>query len=110
MHEEGIRREKGELNIIETTLSLLPSPYLFPRKVMTLATKGQITVYSKQELVEVVEKADCVDCFIQSHSDFERDLGILSLLYIDIDNENDIDQARRDALKTSRKIEKNIWH
>jgi hypothetical protein len=97
---------RQELSVIETTLSLLPSSYAFPRKVMTLATKGQVTIYSKEELIEVVEKANSIDCFIQSHSDLERDLGVLSLLYIDIDNENDIDQAKKDALRTSRKIER----
>jgi len=92
--------------VVNHTLSLLPETYLFPRKVMTLATKGQVTISSKEELIEVVERANLIDCFIQTHSDLEAKLGILSLLYIDIDNENNIEQARRDALKTSSKIEK----
>lgn len=94
------------MDIIEATLSLLPSLYHFPRKAMTLATKGQITINSKDELIEAIEKADFIDCYIQTHSDLERKLGILSLLYIDIDNESDLEQAKKDALRTSAKIEK----
>ena len=94
------------MNSIETTLSLLPSQYLFPRKIMTTATRGQVIIYSKEELTEALEKANYVDCFIQTHSDLEARLGILSLLFIDIDNKNDLEQAKRDALRIGKKIEK----
>jgi len=67
---------------------------LFPRKSMGLASKGQIVVNSLQDLYELVEASDRIDCFMQTHTVEDKAKGLLYLVFIDIDCPGDLKRAK----------------
>lgn len=67
---------------------------LFPRKMMTAQTKGQIAVSSEDEVEELLASADGLDCLIQTHSDGDKQDGVLRLVFIDLDFPGDLTRAR----------------
>lgn len=67
---------------------------LFPRKMMTAQTKGQIVVASEDEVDELLECADYLDCYIQTHSDGDKQDGTLRLIFMDLDFPGDLRRAR----------------
>jgi len=69
---------------------------LFPRKLMTNTTKGQVIIYDEDELVENVRRADFLDCYIQTHTADDRENGELRLVFIDIDDKaKNLDRAKK---------------
>jgi len=72
-----------------------PGIILFPRKSMGLASKGQVVVNSLQDLYELVEASDRIDCFMQTHTVEDKARGLLYLIFVDIDLPNALDRARR---------------
>jgi hypothetical protein len=97
-------RRQLVLEGIELILSLFTTvgqQRLFPRKIMTKYTKGQITVYSKEQIVYWFEQANYQDCRINAYPAFvseaeEQDykqginLNLLTpnILFIDLDLEH----------------------
>jgi hypothetical protein len=82
-----------------------PACPTFPREIMTAKTGGQITVRSREELLRELERADYRDCFIRSHTHEDAKKGILYLMFIDIDLEGRLEEARKGAAETSARIE-----
>jgi hypothetical protein len=82
---------------IDSFLNLFnhPSIILFPRKAMTSKSKGQIIVNSKEELLRLIEEANYIDCFLQSHRQEDKAKGFLYLVFIDIDFKDDLNRARK---------------
>ena len=69
---------------------------LFPRKIMTAKSSGQITVYSKEEMLQKFENADFIDCRVNAYPLVPKDiLQIPNIILIDIDINR--------SLKTGRK-------
>jgi len=71
-----------------------PSITLFPRKAMGLASRGQKVVNNLEELYELVEASDRIDCFMQTHTVEDKAKGLLYLVFIDIDCPGDLKRAR----------------
>jgi len=68
----------------------------FPRKIMTAKSSGQITVYSKEEMLQKFENADFIDCRVNAYPLVLKDiLQIPNIILIDIDINR--------SLKTGRK-------
>jgi hypothetical protein len=74
---------------------------LFPRKIMTNYTKGQITVYSKEQVMHWFEQANYQDCRMNAYpafvseaeeQDYKRGIGLNlfapNILFIDLDIEH----------------------
>jgi len=72
-----------------------PSIILFPRKCMTSKSQGQIIVNSKEELLRLIEEANALDCFLQSHRQEDKTKGFLYIVFIDIDYKDDLNRARK---------------
>jgi len=72
-----------------------PGITLFPRKSMGLASRGQIVVSGLQELYELVEASNRIDCFMQTHTAEDKAKGLLYLVFVDIDLPNALDRARK---------------
>ncbi|MGC8936831.1 MAG: hypothetical protein ACP5KV_05660 [Candidatus Methanomethylicaceae archaeon] len=102
MKVEGFEKE---LDYLLSFFPNTPACPTFPREVMTSKTGGQITVRSREELLYELERAHLLDCFIRSHTHEEAKKGIIYLLFIDIDLEGRLDEARRGAVETSARIE-----
>ena len=81
---------------LEPFLKLFDHPgiTLFPRKAMGLASKGQIVVNNLQDLYELVEASDRIDCFMQTHTVEDKAKGLLYLVFIDIDCPGDLKRAK----------------
>ena len=62
---------------------------------MTSKTRGQVLVNSKEELLKLVEEANAIDCFLASHRTEDKARGLLYIVFIDIDLENDLNKAKR---------------
>jgi hypothetical protein len=76
---------------------------LFPRKIMTAKYTGQITVNSKEEMLQKFEEADFIDCTINAYSIVPADtLQAPNIIMIDLD----IDRT----LKTGQKLIKQVLH
>ncbi len=86
------------IDILLNLFSTVKQQRLFPRKIMTLSTKRQVTVYSIEEMIEKFALADYKDCRINAYPAFlnaaeERDyengvnLDIFApnILFLDID-------------------------
>jgi hypothetical protein len=82
---------------------------LFPRKIMTAKSSGQITVYSKEEMLQKFEDADFIDCRVNAYPVVPKDiLQVPNIILIDIDINRSLKTGRKriDAHlnKTLRKI------
>ena len=76
---------------------------LFPRKIMTAKYTGQITVNSKEEMLQKFEEADFIDCRINAYPVVPAGtLLVPNIIMIDLD----IDRT----LKTGQKLIKQILH
>jgi hypothetical protein len=89
------------IDIIFSLFTAVGQQRLFPRKIMTKYTKGQMTVYSKQQVIYWFETANYHDCRINAYPAFvseaeEQDykqginLNLLTpnILFIDLDLEH----------------------
>lgn len=76
---------------------------LFPRKIMTAKYSGQITVNSKEEMLQKFEEADFIDCRINAYPVIPAGtLQASNIIMIDLD----VDMA----LKTGQKLIKQVLH
>jgi Primase X len=58
----------------------------FPRKIMTVRSNGQITVYSKEEMLRKFEDADFIDCRVNAYPLVPKDvLQVPNIILVDID-------------------------
>jgi hypothetical protein len=82
---------------LEPFLKLFDHPgiTLFPRKAMGLASRGQVVVNSLQELYQLIEASDRIDCFMQTHTVEDKAKGLLYLTFVDIDLPNALDRAKK---------------
>ena len=104
--------------IAENTIALLPKKFLFPRGLMCglrgymllnyELQHGRVTVHSIEELVEALTNSQLHNCFICTHSEYEMQNAILSLLFIDIDIQDNLDEARKITLRTARRVENKL--
>ena len=62
-----------------------PGITLFPRKSMGLASRGQVVVNNLEELYQLIEASDWVDCFMQTHTVEDKTKGLLYLVFLDLD-------------------------
>jgi hypothetical protein len=59
---------------------------VFPRKIMTARSNGQITVYNKEEMLQKFEDADFTDCRVNAYPIVPKDvLQVPNIILIDID-------------------------
>jgi hypothetical protein len=58
------------INLILSLFTRAGQQRLFPRKIMTKYTKGQMTVYSKEQVIYWFEQADYQDCRINAYPAF----------------------------------------
>jgi hypothetical protein len=113
VNEEGIgpviSREANNNGVdLDYLLSFFPNtPEVtpFPREIMTVRTGGQVAVRSREELIYELERAQYTDCFIRTHTHEEAKKGILYLLFIDIDMEGRLEEAKKAAMETAAKME-----
>lgn len=86
------------INILLNLFSTVNQQRLFPRNIMTLSTKRQVTVYSIKEMIEKFAEADYNDCRINTYpaflneaeeKDYENgvnlDIFTPSILFLDVD-------------------------
>jgi hypothetical protein len=118
-NEINIRRQqvlKG-VNILLSLFSTVSQQRIFPRKIMTEKIRGQVTVYSIDQMMQVFEDAGFIDCRINAYSAFlneaeERDyenginLDIFApnIFFIDLDQKEfpskvELDKALTKILK-----------
>ncbi len=83
----------------------VPMAPTFPREIMTSRTGGQIAVRSREELAAELAKAGYKDCYIRTHTHDDAKAGILYLLFIDIDLEGRLEEAKKVAMETAAKME-----
>jgi hypothetical protein len=58
----------------------------FPRKIMTARINWQITVYSKEEMLQKFDDADFVDCRVNAYTLVPKDiLQVPNVIPVDID-------------------------
>jgi len=84
--------------------ALLGTP-TWPRYIMTKATKGQILASSRKFFLEKLEQAQFQDCYIATHSEFNKLNNVLGAIFLDFDNANNIALAISDALNVAQKVE-----
>jgi hypothetical protein len=117
-----IKRKQLALEGIELVFSLFVTAgqrRLFPRKIMTKYTKGQITAYSKEQVIYWFEQANYEDCRINAYPAFlseaeEQDykqgvnlnLFAPNILFIDLDLEHF--KSKEELDKWLNKILRNI--
>jgi len=116
-----IRRQKvlEGINIILSLFSAVEQQRLFPRKIMTKKTGGQVTVYSVEQMMQAFEDADFIDCRINAYpaflneaeeKDYENginmDIFAPNILFIDLDQKDFSCKSELD--KVLNKILKNI--
>lgn len=78
-------------------------PKLFPRKIMTAKYTGQITVNSKEAMLQKFEEADFINCRINAYPVVPADTLLTpNIIMIDLD----IDRT----LKTGQKLIKQVLH
>ncbi len=59
---------------------------LFPRRIQTILTKGQVIIHSKEEILDYFEKAKFVDCRINLFSENDVKKCHANAFFIDLDN------------------------
>ena len=58
----------------------------FPRKIMTAKSNGQITVHSKEQMLQKFEEANFIDCRVNAYPLVLKDtLQVPNIILIDID-------------------------
>jgi Primase X len=120
-NEIAVRRQKvlEGINILLALFSTVKQQRLFPRKIMTKKIRGQVTVYSIEQMMKAFEDANFEDCRINAYPYFlneaeERDydneinLDIFApnILFIDLDQKDF--SSKSDLDKTLNKILKHI--
>ncbi len=118
------RKEKvlEGLNILLSLFSTVKQERLFPRKIMTKLTKGQVTVHSIEQIIKAFEDSNYEDCRINAYPAFlneaeEKDyenginLDIFSpnILFIELDLKDfnskvELDKTINKILKHTSKI------
>jgi hypothetical protein len=70
--ESAARRQKvlEGINILLSLFSTTNQQCLFPRKIMTTKTRGQVIVYSIEQMIRAFEDGDFVDCRINAYPPF----------------------------------------
>ena len=93
--------------VTDYTLSLFPEDFFqFPRQISNNPDRvSRHTVFTNTEFLNAMADTQLVNCFVCSHSEYEVWKGILSILFIDIDKENDPDLAHKLTSKTAKRIE-----
>ncbi|CAN5861048.1 hypothetical protein BH23THE1_BH23THE1_28340 [soil metagenome] len=110
------------INTILSLFALVKQQRLFPRKIMTKATRGQVTVNSVEEMIKKFEEAKFEDCRINAYpsflneaeeKDYEKgvnlDLFTPNILFIDLDekgfsSKQELDKIVNKILKHISKI------
>jgi hypothetical protein len=101
LHNESTIRRQKVLEGIDVLLSLFSTvkqQRLFPRKIMTKKTRGQVTVYSIEQMIKAFEEANFEDCRINAYpaflneadeKDYDNGIGLNfftpNILFIDLD-------------------------
>src|SRR5688500_11863370 len=85
---------------------------LFPRKMMTLKSNGQFTIYSSEEILNKCKHSDFIDCRINAYAEYTEYKGIIrkspNFIFIDLDLANfEMDRKKLDLRlkRTLKKIE-----
>ena len=83
---------------------------LFPRKIMTAKYNGQITVNSKEEMLQKFEEADFIDCRINAYPVVPAGtLQAPNIIMIDLDMDRSLNTGwrlvKKDLHKTLQKVE-----
>jgi len=107
------------VDIILSILIAAGQQRIFPRTIMTRFTKGQILVYSKEQIIHWFETANYQDCRINAYPAFlseseEQDykkginpnLFAPNILFIDLDEKNF--ECREELDRWLKRIQKNI--
>src|SRR4051794_30199400 len=58
------------IDVILSLFSTVKQQHIFPRKIMTKKTRGQITVHSIKQMMQAFEDANYEDCRINAYSAF----------------------------------------
>lgn len=88
-------------------LNLLgPECEWFPRNCMTSASRGQVPVHSKDQLLARLEESGYTDCFLATHTSQDKQKGILRVVFIDLDFPGDLARAQKVAERVYYHIEK----
>ena len=71
-NKDHIRRQKAleGINIILSLFSLVKQQRIFPRKIMTKISRGQVTAYSVEQIIKAFEDANYEDCRINAYPSF----------------------------------------
>ena len=71
-NKNHIRRQKAleGINIIFSLFLTVKQQRIFPRKIMTKLTKGQVTVHSIEEIIKTFERSNYEDCRINAYPAF----------------------------------------
>lgn len=106
-------------DLILTLFSTVGQQRIFPRKIMTKYTKGQITVHSKEQILYWFEQANYQDCRINAYpafvseaeeQDYKQGIGLNlfapNILFIDLDIEHF--KSKEELDKWLNRILKNI--
>lgn len=83
-----------------------PEHEWFPRNCMTSASRGQVVVFSKEQLLARLEEANYTDCFLATHTPQDKRKGILRTIFIDLDFPGDLARAERVFKRVYSFIEK----
>ena len=108
--QDYLVNEEVILPSIDFILSHLYGQFrLFPRKVMTLNSRGQVTIFSKQELVKRYQESHFVDSRINAYAEVDEE-GLIfqntpSFLFIDLDMSSFSNKASLDK-ELTRVLEK----
>jgi hypothetical protein len=65
----------------------------FPRKILTSSSLGQVLIYSQEELLQSLDLAGYVDCYIQTHTAEDQKKEQIRVVFIDIDLQGKLDRA-----------------
>jgi hypothetical protein len=121
LESKSIRKQKVTegINIILSLFTLVKQQRIFPRAIMTKATRGQVTIHSVEEMMKKFEEAGFQDCRINAYpaflneaeeKDYENginlDLFAPNILFIDLD-EKDF-SSKEELDKIVKKILKHI--
>jgi len=81
----------------------------FPRKIMTAKSNGQITVHSKDQMLQKFEEADFIDCRVNAYPLVPTDiLQVPNIILIDIDINRSLKTGRKQVDANLNKTLQNI--
>lgn len=123
-NEITARRQKvlEGIDVILSLFSTVKQQRIFPRKIMTKKTRGQITVYSIEQMIQAFEDADFVDYRINAYPSFlneaeekdyvsgiNLDIFASNILFIDLDqkgfsSKSELDKVLNKILKHISKV------